>query len=140
MFKKIGFLVLSMLLLLSACSRLPAASGSAEPTSAGYAQLVAALEASGAKVEPVGEVTQDFFSVKGQVLKVNGEDVQVFEYASEAERQADSDQINPDGSVGTSMILWIAPPHWFAEGKLIVLYLGEDEAMLNLLGSLLVRG
>jgi hypothetical protein len=89
----------------------------------GYVSLIDNLRAAGATVEPAGEVSQPFFSVKGQVITVNGGDVQVFEYADAAAADAEAALVSPDGgSVGTSMMSWVAAPHFFKTGKLIVLY------------------
>jgi hypothetical protein len=103
-----------------------------------YASLVDNLRAAGATVEPTGEIIQDFFSVKGQAINVNGEDVQVFEYRDNAAAEMEAQLISPDGSsIGTSMPFWVAPPHFYKGGKIIVLYVGENVAVIDLLESVL---
>jgi hypothetical protein len=63
------------------------------------------LTDSGASVELRESVSQPFLSVQGQILRVNGEDVQVFEYPDPTAVQADASQISPDGSsTSTTMI------------------------------------
>ena len=100
--------------------------------------LVEALTASGASVEIDGEVEQSFFSVGGRIIRVDGQDVQVFEYPDPESRQADSDQISPDGSeVGATMITWIDTPHFWAKDRLIVVYVGQDEATIAALSAVL---
>jgi len=102
-----------------------------------YVNLIDNLRAAGATVDPAGDVTQPFFSVKGQVIKVNGEDVQVFEYSDEAAVEAEAELVSPDGSsIGTSMVSWIAPPHFYNAGKLIMLYVGENSAVTDILESI----
>lgn len=97
-------------------------------------ELHEALRAAGASVEVGGPMRQEFFGVPGQVLTINGTDVQVFEYAGPEEAQADAAQVAPDGSsVGLTMIMWVAPPHFYALGRLIVLYVGDDAAITLLL-------
>lgn len=104
----------------------------------GYIELVDALRAAGAMVEPQGEIEQPFFSVKGQKIAVNNAEVQVFEYSDEATRRAESDLISPDGtSVGTTMITWVGQPNFWAKGRIIMLYLGKDQAILSLFNSVL---
>jgi len=99
-----------------------------------YASLADDLRAAGATVEPAGEVSQDFFSVKGQVIKVNGADVQVFEYESEAAAQEEADLVSPTGSpIGTTMVSWVETPHFYGAGRLIVLYVGGNDAVTALL-------
>jgi len=103
-----------------------------------YVSLIDNLRAAGATVEPKGEVSQAFFSVKGQVMSVNGGEVQVFEYADESAAEADAALISPDGgSIGTSMVTWVAAPHFYKIGKLIVLYVGNDSAVMKVLESVL---
>lgn len=99
-----------------------------------YVSLIDNLRASGATVEPVGEVEQAFFSVKGWIINVNGADVQVFEYADTAAAAAAAALVAPDGgSVGTTMVTWVETPHFYKLGKLIVLYVGTDAAVTTLL-------
>jgi hypothetical protein len=104
----------------------------------GHDSLVEALEGAGASVEPGEEIVHEFFPVPARIIQVDGAQVQVFEFPDEAARQSAQETISPDGaSIGTSMITWIEPPHFFASGRLIVLYLGSDAATLELLTSLL---
>jgi hypothetical protein len=105
---------------------------------ADYVSLIDNLRAAGTTVEPKGEVSQAFFSVKGQVISVNGGEVQVFEYADESAAEADAALISPDGgSIGTTMVTWVAAPHFYKIGKLIVLYVGNDSAVIKVLESVL---
>ena len=103
-----------------------------------YVSLVDALRAAGATVEPADTVEQAFFSVTGQIIKVNGADVQAFEYESAEAMEADASQAAPDGgSVGTSMVIWVEAPHFFKLGRVLVLYVGDDTAVFDLLKSVL---
>jgi len=103
-----------------------------------YVSLVDNLRLTGATVNPVGEVEQPFFSVKGFVIQVNNDDVQVFEYSDANAAENEAKSISPDGSsVGTSMPFWVAPPHFYKVEKLIVLYIGENEDTIGILDSVL---
>lgn len=96
--------------------------------------LSQALSAAGATVETGDAVQQAFFTVEGKILKVNGADVQVFEYESAELMEADAAQVSVDGgSVGTSMMMWMATPHFFKSGRVLVLYVGDDAAVFDLL-------
>lgn len=124
-------------ILFSACAR-QSADSVQPPAVEGLASLSQALRDAEATVETGETVEQGFFAVPGQILKVNGADVQVFEYESAEAMEADAAQVSTDGgSVGTSMVTWIAPPHFFKSGRVLVLYIGEDTALLDLLRSLL---
>jgi hypothetical protein len=149
-----SFLMATFLLLamtLAACAGQQAAASTEAPkqTEAGPTEaqrapvtemtsLVDAIRAAGATVEPDQPVEQPFFSVKGDILKVNGADVQVFEYNTAEEMEADAAKVAPDGgSIGTSMVSWMEPPHFYKAGRIIVLYVGQDQAVLDLLNAVL---
>lgn len=101
-----------------------------------YVSLVDALRAKGAEVEPTGTVEQPFFDVSGQTVTVNGMEVQIFEYASAEAAGEEASLIGPDGSaIGTTMVTWIDTPHFYQQGRLIVLYVGNDQNTLSLLES-----
>lgn len=104
----------------------------------GYVELVDVLRQAGASVEPQGAVQQEFFPVGAQVIQVDGQDVQVFEFADPEAQQAAAAQISPDGStIGTTMVTWVEPPHFWAKGRVIVLYVGSDAGTIDLLGQVL---
>ncbi|MFC1955890.1 hypothetical protein ACFLWZ_05120 [Chloroflexota bacterium] len=106
-----------------------------------YDSLVDNLRDAGATVEHETlpqVIVQDFFSVTGQVFKVNGEEVQLFEYSNQSEAEAEATLVSPDGSsIGTSMPFWMAPPHFYKAGKIIVLYVGENPAVTKALETVL---
>jgi len=133
--KTLPILLLAFTVALSGCGK---AATSTPPTQSATvedkASFIAALHASGATIESGDSVTQDFFTPEGNILTVNGQDVQVFEYESAADMEAEASQVAPDGgSVGTSMVSWMAPPHFYKAGRIIVLYVGNDSTVLGLL-------
>jgi len=72
------------------------------------------------------------------MIKVHGEDVQVFQYASTAAADAEATPISRDGrAVGTRKIHWIGSPHFFKKGKLLVLYVGDSDKVLGSLEAVL---
>ena len=100
--------------------------------------LVDSLQNAGATVEEGNPLSQPFFTPEGSILKVNGADVQVFEYESMESMEEESSQVMPDGgSIGRSMIAWMDTPHFYKAGRIIVLYVGSDEAVLGLLEKVL---
>lgn len=97
-----------------------------------YDTLVANLRAVGLTLRPTQEISQPFLSVKGRVIGVNGSDVQVFEYQDANAATAEAARVSPDGrSVGETWINWVAKPHFYGSGKLIVLYLGDDSTVIG---------
>jgi len=100
--------------------------------------LINALQAVGATVETGDSITQEFFTPEGQTVKVNGADLQVFEYESAEAMEKEASQVAPDGgSIGTSMVTWMAPPHFYKAGRIIVLYVGDDKPLLDLLNKVI---
>ena len=101
------------------------------------------LLASGAEVKVSGEVeSEGIFSVDGRVLEVNGERVLVMDYVDATALEAEAAGISLNGSsVAThgkvSMILWVAPPHFFRTETAIVLYVGESPSVIEALTSVL---
>jgi hypothetical protein len=88
----------------------------------------------------IGEVEQPFLSVAGTMIKVQDEDVQVFQYSSAAEMEAQAALISRDGTaVGTRKIHWIGSPHFFKQGRVLVLYVGQDKKVEKALEAVLGR-
>ena len=97
-----------------------------------HVSLVDTLRGQGLTVEPTGPITQPFFPIPGQILHVNGQDIQVFEFESPSSRESHEQEISADGmSVGQTLIQWIDPPHFFAKGKILVLYVGKEGPLLQ---------
>lgn len=151
--KMITVLLISLILVLalSACSgagtsNIPGTGnttpGTLSPGSAGavggIAEFIDAIKAAGATVETGGTVQQPFFNVAGQEVKIDGESVQVFEFADETTRTEISGAISHDASqIGTSIPSWISTPHIWAQGRLIVLYVGTNDSVLAVLNNVL---
>ncbi len=101
-----------------------------------YVSLIDELRKSSANVDPTGTIDQPFFSVVGQTILVNRENVQVFEYLTQEEANEDASNVSPDGhSIGLSMPLWVESPHFYKKEKIIVLYVGDDPLTIELLES-----
>jgi hypothetical protein len=105
-----------------------------------YASLIDKLRAAGVSVEPAGEVEQPFLSITGKMIKLYGEDVQVFQYANTAAADGEAAPISRDGmAVGTRKIFWVGAPHFFKQGRLLVLYVGNNDKVLRSLEVVLGR-
>jgi hypothetical protein len=102
--------------------------------------LIEALRAASVPVTTEEEVEQPFFAVKGKVITVYGDAVQVFEYPSPAAAEKDAARVSPDGrTIGTTKPHWLGPPHFYRKDTLIVLYLGDDREVLRALEARLGR-
>lgn len=102
------------------------------------ASLVEELRLMGNSVESLESIYQPFFTPQGQIIELNDEDIQVFEYSSEEEANKEAVQVSADGiSVGTTMLTWIYTPHFYQSGKIIVLYIGNNSEVIDMLTELL---
>ncbi len=102
-------------------------------------RLAEALHAHGASVLFTKEkVSQPFFSMAGRIININGEAVQVVDYGTSSAAEANARRVSADGTtIGTSKPSWMAPPHFFKRRKLIVLYVGRNQTIVDLLRKVL---
>lgn len=102
-----------------------------------YKSLEVALRSWGA-VELTGSVNHPFFSVPGKRIRINGDSIQVFEYASPALAEEAASSVSPDGYViDATRVEWVLTPHYYRCRRLIVLYVGDSESLLPELTTLL---
>ena len=111
-----------------------------------YASLQHALRAYGASVHDDGRGSEPFLGGTDHRLTVNGTDIDVFEYRTTLGASLDVSHISSDGSTiasgfgpfGSAVVVdFIAPPHWFHSGRVIVLYVGQSSALRHLLQAVL---
>ncbi len=136
-------LVLSTSLLATAAILISCAgsrdAGESETGSVGtFDELVTALRDNGSAVDSLGPISQPLFEPDGIVISVDGSEVQVFEYPNGEDALLAAGTISSDGgSIGTTMVSWIEAPHFFRSGSLIVLYVGEEDAIVEALNAVL---
>ena len=107
--------------------------------------LIDALRAKNLTVDISGTVSQPFLNPQsGTTVRLSGAalaapaDLQLFEYGSASAASADAKRISPDGSgTATTRISWVDVPHFFLKGRVLVFYLGNDPAVLNILNGVL---
>ncbi|MFC1987522.1 hypothetical protein ACFLVH_03145 [Chloroflexota bacterium] len=87
---------------------------------------------------------QPIFSGAGKRIELNSDNISVLEYNDEITATAEAKFISADGFTFTSEnrttianISWIAPPHFYKAGRIIVLYVGENQETIDLLEALL---
>lgn len=103
--------------------------------------LIKKLRVGGAKVVVTRErLKQPFFSTPAGIMNINGESVQVFEFPQVLAAEKEAMRVSPDGmTIGTSKPSWMAPPHFFKSGRIIVLYVGNEPTILKLLHDVLEK-
>lgn len=97
------------------------------------ASIVDRLKANGLRVESRGSIEQSFFSVPATVYAVDGDDLQIYEYPNASGAETDAGKVTPNGAIGTSMPMWVAPPHFFRRDNTIAIYLGSSARTLETL-------
>ena len=123
----------AVLLLTAACHTVLVTAGT-QPGSVSARTLLSALHASGLEPRQVDRITPAFFTVPATVYQIRDGVLQVYEFPNEERAAREAETVSADGSsVGTSKVLWMAPPHFFRAGALLVLYLGSDEQVLDIL-------
>ncbi len=131
-------LLLAATLAISGCADVPMEQAGPGEGIDNYESFKSALEARTLEVEFEDEIVQDFFDPAGKLISVDGEEIQVFEFPSQADAVRAAGSISPEGSsIGTTMVTWIAPPHFYQSGNLIVIYVGTDADTILMLEELL---
>ena len=139
-------LLVVIALLLTACGTVQGPQSHGGPVQ-DQVSLIDALRAKNVTVDISGGVSQPFLQPQsGTTIRLSGPalaapaDVQIFDYGSASAASADAHQIRADGSGNaTAIVDWVAPPHFYLKGRVLVIYVGSDPAVLSLLQSLLGR-
>ncbi len=93
--------------------------------------LAESLTAAGVEVEEGEAVAESLFEAEGHILHVNGQDVQVYEFADAAAAEEQAALVSPDGtSIGTTPVSVEAIPHFYHKDNTIAFYAGEDATVL----------
>ena len=119
----------------------------AQVTAFSYGDLRAALIAAGATVQKSGMASTLTFQGTEYGLVVDGVPVAAYEYGTAIAAQLDAARSSPDGATfqrgfwplgGTAITVdWIAPPHHYRRGRVIVTYIGADLMITQLLTRIL---
>lgn len=98
--------------------------------------FIEGLRAAGAEVDSVGSFSGAYFTGQPVLLRVNGVDIQLYEYTDPNKAVKEARESAPDGEL-IIPAEWIATPHFYLFNRIIVQYLGDDPDMIALLDSLL---
>jgi hypothetical protein len=129
-----------VIVLLSNCAGRTATDTTAPPATQAFSasSLIDSLRQSGLTLRDAGTVEQAFFVVPARVYVIDDRDLQIYEFATSAQAQDAARQVAPSGSpIGTTMVTWMADPHFFRKDRLIVNYIGTSDRVLGELQRLL---
>jgi len=136
-------LLVLIALLLTACGTVQGPQSHGGPVQ-DQVSLIDALRKSSV-VDISGGVGQPFLHPQsGTTVRLSGgpltapADLQLLQYGSASAASADATQVRPDGSGNaTTIVHWVAAPHFFLKGRVMVIYIGNDQAVVHLLQSIL---
>ena len=101
---------------------------SAKETPLNYGSFIQELGNNKEHYEFVKQESGDLLGAEPKLIKINGKEVRIYEYANNSEMEKNAARISTDGSsIGDAMIKWVGPPHFFKKGKIIVFYAGNDK-------------
>lgn len=102
-------------------------------------RLVGELRQQGVNVSSRGTEPHEsfsFFSVQAKQLTINGDDVHVFEYATEMIATSEASTVAAAGTpIGTTQVTWISPPRFYKRDRFILLYVGTTIEVVRALDA-----
>jgi hypothetical protein len=103
------------------------------------ADLLADLAAQGARVEALpGSISKPYLAAPGVAVQVNGQLVQVFQYADAAALAADVAGLAPNASsIDGRPLIWSAAPHFWRKGGVLALAVSNDQALVELVSRVM---
>ena len=89
-------------------------------------RLASQLQMAGLKVERTGSARQPFFAVPAKVLAIGADEIEVFEFRNAEDAKKAAAMVSADGgTIGTSAMHWMAPPHFHRRDSTILIHLGS---------------
>jgi hypothetical protein len=112
-----------------------------------YTTLLRYLRDSSASIAEEGEIQEPFFDIEGRRVTVNESTIEVYEYISAEAMESEANWVSSDGSSirkgkegdiwEVCYVNWIASPHFYKAGRIIVIYVGDNNSIINLLENAL---
>jgi hypothetical protein len=140
--KLTGIIVVCLIVVTSMAATATLGSSSAEQVT-DYGTLLHHLRDSGALILQVEEIPRyDFFDIEGNRVKVNGSIIHVFEYVNAGAMESEASCVSADGFGITkergdmgmhTEVNWVGPPHFYKAGRIIVIYIGDNDSTISLL-------
>ncbi|MCA1735756.1 MAG: hypothetical protein LC739_06510 [Actinobacteria bacterium] len=129
---------LSLLLTVLACGGTGESVTTTIPT-AEPDRLIGELRSAGAEVDQAESFTTEPLGGQGLLLCVEREEVRVYLFGSGADAEQAAARIDPDdpSNLGNAIVEWVGQPRFWQRGPMLVLYLGEDPMVEDLLTQMI---
>ena len=109
-----------------------------------YSSFLDYLRDSGASIKEQGETSWDlFYYAKRRIVEVDGIHIQVYEFATTQDMEVNASGVSRygtqitkdwgDGMISSVFVNWIGSPHFYKAGQIIVIYVGNNYAIISLL-------
>lgn len=121
----------ALLLAAIACSGVGETTSTLEAAEGEPDRFVADLTEEGVEVEKGETFSTEPVGGQGQLLCVGDQELRVYLFASDEEAAAVAARIDPNdpSNMGNAIIEWVGNPRFWQRGPMLVLYLGEDQAI-----------
>ncbi len=113
-----------------------------------YSSFLDYLRDSGASIRDEGETGRGlFYDAEYRIVEVDGISIQVYEFASAEDMEADASGVSADGfsitkdwgddKMTSVFVNWIGIPHFYKAGRIIVIYVGDNYSIISILQNAL---
>jgi hypothetical protein len=111
-----------------------------------YTILLTYLRDSGASIVEEGAIQEPFFDIESRRVTVNDSTIEVYEYANVEAMETEATCVSPEGCsfrkgkgdiAEVCFVDWIATPHFYKAGRIIVFYCGDNDSIISLLENAL---
>lgn len=90
------------------------------------------MKKSGYKITNSKQVSGGILKGSLTAVEINNERIGIYEYKSSDEMEMDAKTISADGTfVGNGIYEWIAKPHFYKGGNIIISYIGDDKEIIE---------
>ncbi len=91
----------------------------------------------------IRDAEKDFLSGDRKIMKIGKEQIDIYVYKNNKAMEKDASYIESDNKYNNEeesvTVDWVAPPHFFKEGNIIVIYVGENIEIINSLTEIFGR-
>ena len=109
-----------------------------------YSSFLDYLRDSGASIRDEVEIGRGlFYDAEYRIVEVDGISIQVYEFASVKDMEVNASGVSRygtqitkdwgDGMISSVFVNWIGTPHFYKAGQIIVIYVGNNYAIISLL-------